>query len=202
MAGSRLTQSAQWGQFAVLCVTIAAVLMPTITLAQGTDRSKAAQTMAATAMKSYQDGKYDRAAELFLNAWRTDPDNSSLLYNAARATHLHGKLDRAEELYREFRTQAKREPMLDEKAKTYLDELRLKRAEAKADEAAEAGKAGDAAAAAQLYRLAADGAPERPEYCFRAAKAELQAGRPAEARAALDAYLKKAPAAAPDRPEA
>ena len=41
MAGSRLTQSAQWGQSAVLCVTIAAVLMPTITLAQGADRSKA-----------------------------------------------------------------------------------------------------------------------------------------------------------------
>jgi tetratricopeptide (TPR) repeat protein len=170
--------------------------------AQGADRGKAAQTMAATAMKAYQDGNYERASELFLNAWRTDPANSGLLYNAARAAHLHGKLDRAEEHYREFMKQEKREPALEGKAKGYLDELRLKRAEAKADEAATAQKANDPVTAAQLYRLAADVAPERVEYAFRAAKAEFQAGRAQEARKLADEYLKKAPADAPDRPEA
>lgn len=170
--------------------------------AQGADRAKAAAAMAGNAMKAYEKGDYERAAELFLNAWRTHPANSGLLYNAARATHLAGRADQAEALYKQFLEQAQKDPKLEEKAKGYLDELRLKRADAKAAEAEQAVKAGDHAGAARLYLDAARIAPERHVYRMRAAKARFQAGDLDEAEQGLKAWLAQAPADAPERGEA
>ena len=167
--------------------------------AQSLDRAKAAAAMIDNARKAYEAGQYERASDLFLAAFRSDPTQDYLLYNGARAAHLAGKLDKADELYRQLVEKKDVNPAVVAKTKTYRDELRWKRAEDKNDEAAAALKQGNQAAAARMFADAFAIAPDRTVYLFRAGQASLNAGAPAEAESRLRTYLEKAPADAEER---
>ena len=86
------------------CLTVVTMLLcaaPMVQVAQAADKSRMAVTLAQQASKSFETGDFARASELYLAAWRTDP-NPDFLFGAARSAHLGGITDKATELYRQF----------------------------------------------------------------------------------------------------
>lgn len=181
---------------AVLAATALAPCTPALAAAP---KSKVVQALIAAAQKEFEAGNFDRAGELFVEIWRQDPDSRPALYNAARAFQLAGKLERADELFRELLALPDLDAALKTKAQTQLDVLQRQRGERKAEEADRAEKGGQYAAAAGLWADAVRLLPSKPAWALRQARALHLAGQWAAALAAYDRYLGTTPAPGEDR---
>lgn len=167
--------------------------------AAGGAKSKVVQALIGAAQKEFDAGNFERAGELFLEIYRQDPDTKPAIYNAARAYQLAGKLDRADELFKELIAAPDMDPALKVKAQNQLELLAVKRAERKADEADRAEKAGQYAVAAGLWGEAVTMQPAKTPWILRHARALHLAGQAPAAMAAYDKYLAATPEASPDR---
>ena len=164
------------------------------------DKAKVAATMAQQAAKAYESGNYARSSELYLSAFRTQPD-AAFLYAAARSEHLAGHDAQAEDLYKRFVAAPGADPERVRKVGEYLADLQQKRAVGIAADADKAAK-DDPRLSASLYLDAWHLAPARLQWLFLAAVAEQNAGELAKAKAQLQEYLSKAPADARERVQA
>ena len=164
------------------------------------EKAKVAEGMAVQAGKAFETGDYARAADLYLNAYRTDA-SAAYLYGAARSQHLAGRTDQATELYQQFLTAPNADAERQKRARDYLADIERSKAGALAADADKAQR-DDPKLAASLYLDAYKLAPARVDLLFRAAVAEQQAGDLASAQAHFEAYLAKAPASATERSQA
>ncbi len=183
-----------------LVLLLAVLCACTGTSAFAVDKAKVAEAMAVQAGKAFETGDYSRAADLYLNAYRTDA-NSAFLYGAARSQHLAGRMDQATELYQQFLTAANADPERQKRAREYLAEIERSKAVALAADAEKAQRE-DPKLAASLYLDAYKLAPTRVDLLFRAAVAGQQAGDLAAAQAQFAEYLAQAPATASERSQA
>ncbi len=158
--------------------------------------------MAQKAITAYEHGDYARAAQLYLEAARTEGGRPDFVYAAARAEQMAALLDRAQEHYAQALADARLPAALREKAELYLREVRALRAEAKVAEADRALESGDARLAAQLYHDAHEAVPDRHAWLFKAAVAEQAAGDLVAAQRDYAAYLERAPEGSEDRKQA
>ncbi len=165
-------------------------------------KSKTQAALIAAAQREYDAGNFERAGELFLDIYRQDNTAIVGLYNACRAFHLAGKLDKALELYRELLARPDLDPSVKAKVDNYLDDLRQKRAEAKADDANRAEKAGNYAVAVGLWTDALAAAPEKVAWILRLARAQHLAGDKDAALKGYDRYLALPADKAPDQADA
>ncbi len=163
---------------------------------------QAAAAMAAKAAAAFQAGDLARSAQFYLQAFREDPSEPAYLYSAARAEHMAGHLDRAEDQYRQFLTTPGADPTRSEHARGYLHDLAVVRADARATEAEQSAQKGAWKVAAATWLDAWRMAPERQRYLFKAARAQHEAGDKDAAIANLRAYLREAPTDAAERGEA
>lgn len=184
-----------------LAMTCALALPQNATAGPATSRSKVVQTLITAAQKEFDAAHFERAGQLFLEIWRQDKTLPPALYNAARAWHLAGKLDKAEELYREYLALPGIEAAPRAKIEEQLADLRLRRAEAYADDAGQAEKAANFALAVRLWGEALQIQP-KPAWLLRRARAEHLAGNAEAAIKGYDRYLELATEAAPDRADA
>ena len=123
-------------------------------------------TAAAKAAAYYQEGlaeiernNYEVAAELFVKAWRLDPD-PSLAFNAARAYENNGDLEQARTYYQ---TALDSNPSEEVRKRCEASLIRLDRAEARLKEQLEAAKPTTAAvsiAANDVGEVFIDGQPK------------------------------------------
>ncbi len=164
------------------------------------DKAKVATTMAQQALKAYESGNYARASELYLSAFRTQPD-AAYLYAAARSEHLAGHDAQAEDLYKRFIAAPGAEPDRVRKVGEYRADLQQKRAVGIAADADKAAQ-DDPRLSAKLYLDAWRLAPAQLQWLFQAAVAEQNADELAKAKAHLQEYLSKAPADARERAQA
>lgn len=179
------------------CFCTAVLAVPALAV----DGAKAAMSMAKQAAAAYESGDHARAAQLYLEAWRTDPQ-PAYLFAAARAQHVGGQADKALERYQEFLTKPGASPELVAKATRYRDELLAQRADAVALDADRARRTGDHALAARLFAEAFKLAPARLALLLQAGVAAHAAGDLAAAETHLSAWLAQAPADAAERAEA
>ncbi|MBM4346441.1 MAG: hypothetical protein FJ100_23945 [Deltaproteobacteria bacterium] len=149
--------------------------------------------LVAAAEKEFDAGNFARAADLFLEIWKQDKAQIVVLYNAARAAHLAGQVDRAEDLYREYLALPNADAAITAKIQPHLQDLANRRADAKAEAAAKAETTGNFALAAQLWGDAAAARPDKPAWQLRRARALHLAGDKAAALAAYDQYLARDP---------
>lgn len=166
------------------------------------DARKAAAAMAEQAATAFQTGDLARSAQFYLQAFRQDPSEPSYLYGAARAEHMAGRLEPAEEHYRQFIAAKGADSQRIEKTRGYLRELALARADAKAEDADRSAQKGAWKVAAAVWLDAWHIAPERQRYLFKAARAQHEAGDTDAAIVNLRAYLRDTPPDASDRGEA
>ncbi len=166
------------------------------------DVVKSAAAMAQQALKAYEGGDHARAAQLYASAWRTNPAESAYLYAAARAEHVGGAMEMADEHYRAYLALTGIPDALRAKATAYLKEVALARAQTKAHAADQAVRAEDPGLAGPLYKAAFELCPERPEWLFKAAVCAQLTGDNTQAVAGFRDYLKRAAPDAPDRREA
>ena len=169
-------------------------------------KSKVVLALIAAAQKEFDAGSFERAGELFLEIWHQDPTTQPAIYNAARAYQLAGRIDRADELFRELLAVPDMDAVLKGKAQTQLDTLQAKRAERKADEADRAEKANQYVAAAGLWGEAIALLPAKSAmpagkiaWLLRHARALHLGGQLAPAQAAYDRYLAATSESSPDR---
>ena len=184
-----------------LAVTCALALPRVATAGPGAPRSKVVQTLITAAQKEFDAANFERAGQLFLEIWRQDKTLPPALYNAARAWHLAGKLDKADALYREYLALPGIEAAARSKIDEHLADLRLRRSEAYADDAAQAEKAANFALAVRLWGEALQIQP-RPAWLLRRARAEHLAGNAEAATKGYDRYLELATETAPERADA
>ena len=163
------------------------------------DPVRAARAMAEQGTKAYESADFARAAQLYHEAFRTDPSQTVYLYSAARAEHVGGQLDRALQHYQQFAQTAGANAGLATKANAYIDEVHRAQVDAQVQEAEGAARARHHSAAAQFFLAAYAAASDRPELLFKAAVAEELAGETQGARQHYREYLEKAPADASDR---
>ena len=179
------------------CVVVLAFLAaPALAL----DQVKAAGNIARQAALAFEQGDHVRAAQLYLQAFATDPTMSDYLYGAARAEHIGAKTAMAEKHYAAFLEKTTTGARADN-ARKYLSELRAGQADQKVSDAERAERQGSYGVAAQLYRSARTLAPARWECLLHEAVAREQAGDKTEAASLLEQYLRDAPADARDRDE-
>jgi len=163
------------------------------------DAGRAARAMAEQGTKAYEGADFARAAQLYHDAFRTDPSQPVYLYSAARAEHVGGLLDRAVSHYRQFAAIPGVNAGLSAKAKGYIDEVHRAQVDAQVQEAEAASRARHHSAAAQFFLAAYGSDNTRTELLFKAAVAEELAGENATAIGHYRDYLQKAPADASDR---
>ncbi|MSP93030.1 MAG: hypothetical protein EXR79_14720 [Myxococcales bacterium] len=166
------------------------------------DPAKAAAAMAQKAAQAYEAGDHARAAQLYLEAARTDPKRPEYLYGAARSEQIAGLADKAEAHFKAFAAAPGGDPAMVEKARARIDELRSAGADERGQSAEAALRRGDARLAAQLWVEAANLAPRRPVYRFRAGSALADAGMLDAARPHLERFVAEAPPDAPELPRA
>ena len=160
------------------------------------------RVLLTAAQKAFDAGDFARAGELFLEVWRTDPQARPVLYNAARAFQLAGKVDKAEELFGELLALPDLDTSLGAKAKSQFALLRAGRAERKGEQAVQAEREKQFGVAAALWAEAVRLQPAKVAWLARQARAHQQAGQLQEAAVAYDEYLELAPDDAPERAEA
>ena len=165
------------------------------------DRGAMAATIAAQAGDAFKSGNFSRAAELFFNAWKSDP-KTEYLWSLARSEHLAGHHTQALEHYRAFLAAPGAMADRVERAEEYVAAIgRLQSAE-RADEAGRAAMSGEPGLAATLYLQAFELDRNHMELLYKAAVA-LQEDRDwvgAERR--FSQYLATAPALAAQRAQA
>ncbi len=162
-------------------------------------KGKVVQALIAAAQKEFDAGNFERAGELFLEIYRQDPETRPALYNAARAYQLAGKIDKADELFKELLAIPDLDAGLKGKATTQLELLQQKRGERKADDADRAEKAGQYGVAAGLWGEAIKLVPTKVAWQLRLARALHLGGQPAQAIEAYDKYLAATPESSEDR---
>ena len=170
--------------------------------AYAVEPEKAAASLARQAGQVEESGDAARAAELYFEAFQTDPTQPNYLYAAARSEMTAGKTASAEEHFEQFLGLADAGSDRADKARAYLADLRGSRAESKesgADRAAAAGKWRDAS---KLYEELWVQMPTRWSALFKAGQAAQKAGDTERATELLRQYLRDAPKSAADRPEA
>ncbi|HAN32221.1 MAG TPA: hypothetical protein DCQ06_11535 [Myxococcales bacterium] len=153
--------------FARIALTLMVTLSATFTAAgsaHAVDKQKALNNMKKEAGRAYEEGKYQRASELFWTAWQTAPNQTGLLYNAARTAHIAGQVERAEMLYRKFLALPNRAGAAVAKCQARLNEIVDSRADSMAESARRAANSGEHARAAELYEKAAALSPRRARY--------------------------------------
>ena len=96
--GPRNWQRSLAGLLTVLLATLA----PAGPVLAAPPKSKVVTALIGAAQKEFDGGNFDRAGELFLDVWKQDKTQTAALYNASRAMHLAGNLDKADDLYREI----------------------------------------------------------------------------------------------------
>lgn len=156
-------------------------------------------TLNAAAQKAFDAGDFARAADIYLDLWRQDGAQPLYLYNAARASHLGGQLDRAEDLYKQLLALPGLDQARLDKSRGYLVEVKRRRGERKAEEAARLESDGKYEASAALWRDAFDLDPGRHAWLVRAGRALHLAGKKMEALEVYKKYLEMAPQNAPER---
>lgn len=160
---------------------------------------KVFQALLNAAQKEFDAGNFERAGELFVEIWKQDKATRPALYNAARAYQLGGKLDKADELFREMLALPGLDPATKAKCDAQLATIAERRSEKKAEAAVAAESAGQVAVAAGLWADALRLQPGKLAWVLRLARALHLAGQKAEARAAYAQWLAAAPAEAVDR---
>lgn len=174
---------------------------------KGFDKAKAAEVMSAQAREAYEAGNHARAAELYLDAYRTDPV-PGYLYSAARAEQVAGKTDLAVEHFKQFLALPSGNPAVPveperlARAQGLLAEIAKTRLDTRVAEGQTAVRAGDYLLAVQIWLAVYAEDPARVELLYRSAVANYQAGRDAEALKLFDRYVEKAPPDAVDRAQA
>ena len=163
---------------------------------------KAAVQLASQARQSYETKQFSKAVDLYQQAWQADPSETGLLYNAARAAHLGGLLERSSDLYGQFLELAGRDAAVAAKAKGYLAEVRNERVQAEVTAADAALAANQPAEASRRFAAALALAPDRADLQLRTAEADAAAGDAEAARIRLRTWLTAAPAASPDHSRA
>lgn len=166
------------------------------------DGARAAAAMAKQAIRAYEAGDHVRAAQIYVNAWRTDPKTPAYLYAAARSEHASDQLERAEAHYREFIVAPGAGAALIAKAEGFLKDLREARSGAKERDAARAARDENWKLAGQLYLDAYGLAPDRASLLFRAAMANESSGDASLAEGQYREYLRTGGPGAADRKEA
>lgn len=146
--------------------------------------------MAQQAIRAYEAGDHVRAAQLYVNAWRTDPKTPAYLYAAARAEHASDQLERAEAHYREFIGVAGANAAMVAKANGFMRDLREAQAGAKERDGDRAARGENWKLAAQLFLDAYELAPNRATLLFRAAVANESSGDLALAESQFRSYLR------------
>lgn len=168
-------------------------------LAAPSAKEKMLATLLAAAQKAFDAADFARAAELYLDLWRQDSTQPLYLYNAGRSSHLGGQLDRAEDLYRQLLALPGLDQARIDKTRNYLVEVRQRKGERKAEEAARVEASGNYDAAAAVWRDAFDLDPKRHAWLARAGRCLHLAGKQADAAAAYQKYLDAAPKDAAER---
>ena len=189
----------QGARFAAMACVLIVGLMP---LRAHADGAKAAAAMAQQAIRAYESGDHVRAAQLYVNAWRTDPKTPAYLYAAARAEHAGDQLERAEAHYREFIAVAGADVAMVAKANGFLKDLREGQAGTMERDADRAARSENWKLAAQLYLDAHELAPDRATLLFRAAMANESLGDFGLAESQFRAYLATSDPNAKGRKEA
>jgi len=169
--------------------------------ASAADKSKIATTMAKQAIKAYDNGDFLRAAQLYVEAYRSS-SQPEYLYAAARAEQVGGAYDKAIEHFGQTLALKDLDAALRTKCEGYLNTAKLARSDAQAMDAEKAARTGDLRLAAQLYHEAWDGTPERVQLLYKAAVAEQTAGEVAAAITDYELYLQRAPEGADERKQA
>lgn len=196
MAKSRTLWAQSWIVATTLCVVSTAVAPVALAI----DPAKVAATIATAAGNAYANGEFQRAAELYLNAFRSAA-KPEYLFGAARSQHVAGQYDLALESYNKFLALDPADPARVAKAKQYIAEIAASRAATQVLDADKADRGGDHHMAAGLYYDAWRRA-QRPEYLFKAATAAQAGEEKANAIQYLQEYLRKAPEDAADRRQA
>ena len=166
------------------------------------DARKTALALAVQAASAFESGDMDKASQLYLEAWHTDPGEPNFLYGAARAEQSAGQRDRAEEHYRQFVAMPKADPARVSKANGYLNEFDGVRADDKVQAADRAAKRGEWIVAATGYSEAWKLRQDRVPLLLRSARAWRESGDLKQTQGVLETYLKLAPKDAVDRSEA
>ena len=164
-------------------------------------KDKMLATLLTAAQKAFDAAEFSRAAELYLDLWRQDASQPLYLYNAGRASHLGGQLDRAEDIYRQLLALPGLEQTRIDKTRGYIVEVQRRKGEHKAEEAAQFERKGKYDAAATTYSEAFELDSTRHAWLARAGRSLHLAGRRDDAGAAYRKFLKGAPKEAPDRAE-
>lgn len=160
--------------------------------------AKLSDALVTAAQREFDAGRFERAAELFLDIWRQDDRAAVALYNAARSFHLGGILERADGVYREFLARAKPDPATEAKVRNHMADVDRRRAQARATEAVRAEEAGRYIVAAQLWSEAGSLQPDNPEFTLKEGRALHLGGDITAARDRYNRYLAAAP---PDDPQ-
>ncbi len=182
--------------------TLGAVLLALVAVpAAAFDKQRAAAKMAEQGQIAYESGDYERAVEMYANAFRTDPE-PDYLYAQARAEQLAGKFEAATTHLQEFVANPRATPERIAKAQELLENAAAARLDKQVAEGETAARGGDLKLAAQIWLDVVQKAPKRVELHYRAGVALQQAGDLTGALAAFDAYLKDAPPDAADRSQA
>ena len=104
------------------CRVVAWLLPPLLALpAPLLAQTRPSNVVFAAAQKEFGAGHFERAGELFLEVWQQGKAERPALYNAARAFHLAGKLDKAEALYREFQALPDQDAAVAAKIPAFLE---------------------------------------------------------------------------------
>ncbi len=184
----------------LILLLVAALCAPTAAAAAPKSaKEQMIATLNNAANKAFDAGDFARAADIYLDLWRQDSTQPLFLYNAARASHLGGQLDRAEDLYRQLLALPGLDQARLDKTRGYLVEVQRRKGERKAEEAAKVEAAGNYEAAAALWRDAFDLDPNRLAWLARAGRALHLAGKKADAATTYKKYLETAPKDAQDR---
>lgn len=187
-----------------LAVALVAAVAPHVGISAARAAPKqttAVANMVKQAYVAYEAGDYARAADLYLAAWRVDP-RAEYLWSVARAYHLAGQRDKALEQYRVFLKDPGELQAKVPKAQDYVAEIEAAKIADRVAEAEKLERSGQGQLAALMYLELGRANPARRDLLFRAAVAYQNAGQSDAAVAALQEYLKAAPADAKERAEA
>ena len=186
------------GRLALALLLVGTLLL--VPAAHAEDTHKTAQLLAQRATVAFDAGDFDRAGEMFHEAFRADA-RAGYLFDAARAYQLARNLESAEKLFRAYLEAADRDPAQEAKAREHLKDVRTKAAADKLAEADAAAKSGRHRVAAELYHSALEMAPDRTDILLRAAKAEQAAGDLPGAERDYRTALDRLPAESAERRE-
>jgi tetratricopeptide (TPR) repeat protein len=106
----------------LVCAVILSIITPALWSPHAAYAQESFDDLVAKGLKSYSDGKYDDAIELFMKA-RVLDDQADLLYNIARCYHKKGDCIAAQEHYKRFTSRPNATPDLVEKTANWVTEL-------------------------------------------------------------------------------